>query len=98
MTEAYRLAQRAIADLKSALRHILEHRESDGMTNAEIGRTLGIYAGHVGHEGHISRTILAVMESEGVVAQDAATKRWRLRVHQHPADSKSNEPEVGGTT
>lgn len=51
------------------------------MTNAEIGRTLGIYSGHVGHEGHISRTLLAIMESEGVVSQHSDSKRWRIRSH-----------------
>jgi hypothetical protein len=79
MNEAYHLAQTAIADLKAAIRKILQHDGEDGMTNAEIGKTLGIYGGHEGHEGHISRTLLAFMESEGVVIQDAGTKRWRIR-------------------
>ena len=33
----------------------------------DIGRGLGIYGGHVNHEGHIPRTLLSIMESEGVV-------------------------------
>ena len=87
MTDAYHIAQRALADLKAAVRLTLETNGSNGMSNAEIGRTLGIYAGHVGHEGHISRTVLALMESEGVVAQDAESKRWTLRVHSQTAES-----------
>lgn len=57
------------------------------MTNAEIGRSLGIYAGHVGHEGHIPRTLLALMESDGVVSQDEKSKRWVLRNHMLGEDS-----------
>jgi hypothetical protein len=60
------------------------------MSNAAIGRSLGIYSGHAGHEGHISRTILALMEAEGVVEQDTATKVWKLR--RHAADTK-DQPE-----
>jgi hypothetical protein len=79
MREAYQLAQRAMADLKSAVYAVLEEAPSDGLTNAEIGRGLGIYAGHIEHEGHISRTLLALMEKEGVVQQSQVTKRWTLR-------------------
>ncbi|MDB5352892.1 MAG: hypothetical protein JWN86_4139 [Planctomycetota bacterium] len=68
-----------MADLKAAVYAVLEAAPSDGLTNAEIGRALGIYAGHVEHEGHISRTLLALMEKEGVVKQSSATKRWTLR-------------------
>lgn len=78
-TRAYRLAQRAIADLKAAVALILTHAPDAGLTNATIGRLLGIYAGHVGHVGHIPRTLLALMENEGIVIQDEPTKRWRLR-------------------
>lgn len=75
---AYHQAQHAIADLKAAVYEVLQNAPSEGMSNAEIGRTLGIYSGHVGHEGHISRSVLAIMEAEGVVAQSSETKRWRL--------------------
>jgi hypothetical protein len=75
---AYRLAQRAMADLKSAVALLLSGADKDGLSNAEIGRLLGIYAGHVGHIGHIPRTLLTLMESEGLASQDEATKRWRL--------------------
>lgn len=64
--------------LKASIRAVLSHAPSGGMTNAQIGRSLGIYAGHAGHVGHISRTLLEMLKSEGVVAQDSITKRWRL--------------------
>lgn len=78
MSNAYILAQDAMAKLRSAV-HLLLEQCSEGLTNAELGRALGIYSGHVGHEGHMSRTILALMESEGVVQQDPANKLWTLR-------------------
>jgi DNA-binding IclR family transcriptional regulator len=81
MTDPYRIAQNAIADLKAAIRQTIGTGPDSGMTNAEIGRTLGIYGGHVGHEGHISRSLLAVMEAEGIVMQDSSSKRWRIRPH-----------------
>lgn len=80
MNEAYALAQLALAELKTAIYLALKHGPPEGLRNADIGRILGIYAGHVGHEGHIPRTLLALMESEGVVLQDA-DKRWILRHH-----------------
>ena len=78
-SSAYRKAQRAVADLKTSVHELLALAPSEGLTNAEIGRALGIYTGHVGHEGHVSRTMLAMLESEGVVEQSGSTKRWRLR-------------------
>lgn len=78
-TDAYRLAQRAMADLKAAVLILLKgHDTSSGLSNADIGRRLGIYGGHVGHVGHVSRTVLAKMEAEDVVVQDPDTKRWRV--------------------
>ena len=74
----YRLAQHALSDLKAAIVQVLEISPREGLTNSEVGRSLGIYQGHVGHEGHIPRTLLAIMESEGVVAQDEESKRWTL--------------------
>ena len=79
INEAYREAQLAMATLKSLVRTILELGPETGMKNAEIGRALGIYSGHVEHEGHISRTLLAMLEAEGVAQQDNETKRWILR-------------------
>jgi DNA-binding IclR family transcriptional regulator len=78
---AYSQAQTAMANLKASVRTVLLNGPEEGMKNAELGRTLGIYSGHVDHEGHISRTILALMEREGVVEQDEASKKWRLRRH-----------------
>lgn len=78
---AYHLAQSAISDLKAAIFCILE-MHPDGIKNAQLGRTLGINAGHVGHEGHIPRTLLGMMEDEGVVEQNPTTKLWKLRSQQ----------------
>ncbi len=78
MSAAYTMAQQSMAGLRAAV-HLLLEEAPDGLSNARIGRALGIYSGHVGHEGHISRTILALMEAEGVAEQDKSTKRWRLR-------------------
>ena len=74
----YEKAQLAMAQLKGAIHELLEAGRDSGLRNSEIGRALGIYAGHQGHEGHVPRTILAIMEREGVVSQDPATKCWRL--------------------
>lgn len=77
----YHRAQLAMAELKAAVYELLTADQGSGLTNADIGRSLGIYKGHVGHEGHISRTILALLESEGVAHQDPETKRWTLQHH-----------------
>jgi hypothetical protein len=79
-SEEYRRAQLAIAELKSAVVAYLE-RAQRGVTNAELGRSLGIYGGHKGHEGHISRTVLGMLEGEGVVQQNEADRTWTMRVH-----------------
>ncbi len=73
----YHLAQIAISNLKSAIYQLLSNQKENGMTNAQIGRALGIYTGHKGHEGHIPRTLLAIMEIEGVVKQNE-DKTWIL--------------------
>jgi hypothetical protein len=78
MNDAYLLAQDAMAKLRSAIYLILRDAPN-GLKNSEVGRSLGIYSGHVGHEGHVSRTVLALMAAEGVVVQDEATKIWTLR-------------------
>ncbi|MDQ4121742.1 MAG: hypothetical protein M3209_09880 [Acidobacteriota bacterium] len=93
MIEAYHLAQKAIADLKFAVYATLSKAPEIGMTNAEIGRSLGIYMGHVRHEGHISRTILSLMESEGVVHQNKETKRWTLKKYNMFTDHNDSEEE-----
>ena len=77
--DPYHIAQRAMADLKASVRSLIESAPSKGLTNAQLGRKLGIYSGHVRHEGHISRTILAMLEHEGVVEQDKQTKKWYLK-------------------
>lgn len=77
--KAYRRAQLAMAELKSAALEILAAAGDEGLKNSQVGRLLGIYQGHVGHEGHISRTVLQMLQVDGVVAQDGPDKRWRLR-------------------
>ena len=79
-TDSYHLAQTALADLKATVYAVLAASPS-GLTNVQLGRSLGIYGGHVGHEGHISRTILALLESEGVAEQNPDDKTWQLRNH-----------------
>ncbi|MGI6628598.1 MAG: hypothetical protein ACOX4K_09695 [Bacillota bacterium] len=75
----YARAQKAIADLKKAVYDVILDGPAKGLTNAEVGRMLGIYMGHKGHEGHISRTILSLLEAEGRVSQDKNTKRWVVK-------------------
>lgn len=89
MSDAYLLAQEAMAKLRSAI-HIVLEEAPRGLSNAHIGRSLGIYSGHVRHEGHISRTLLALMEAEGVVEQDRETKLWRLRTSELPSGSSDD--------
>lgn len=84
--DAYIEAQRAIVALKAAILTVISGSNSEGVRNAEIGRQLGIYGGHVGHEGHIPRTILAQLQTEGVVRQDPASKRWYLCEREKPGD------------
>jgi hypothetical protein len=79
--ETYQQAQEGIMKLKAAVLRTIENGPTEGMTNVEIGRNLGIYAGHEGHEGHIPRTILALLEQEGVVTQDDESKRWTVQTH-----------------
>lgn len=78
---AYAQAQQAVATLKALVRTVVEMGPEDGLKNSEIGRTLGIYSGHIEHEGHISRTLLAMLEAEGVVEQNPVTKAWKIRTH-----------------
>lgn len=77
-TDSYQLAQSAIADLKAAVHFVLSNAPG-GLTNAQVGRSLGIYGGHVGHEGHISRTLLSLLEGDGVAEQDSETKTWSVK-------------------
>jgi len=79
-SNAYRIAQTAISDLKAAIYEVLSSAPEDGLTNAQLGRSLGIYSGHKRHEGHIPRTLLEMMEAEGVVEQ-FDDKKWKLRNH-----------------
>jgi hypothetical protein len=78
-TQAYQLAQNSLASLKTSI-HILLTENSDGLTNAQIGRALGIYYGHSGkHVGHIPRVLLEIMKGEGIVEQNSRNKKWIIR-------------------
>jgi hypothetical protein len=80
-TELYVRAQHAVAELKGSILGLLASHP-EGLSNADIGKTLGIYQGHSsGQEGHISRTLLALLEKERVVTQDAKSKLWTLRAN-----------------
>ena len=68
--QSYLLAQTAMAQLKAAVHMVLSQAPAEGLKNSDIGRALGIYPGHVKHEGHVPRTLLAIMEKEGVVVQN----------------------------
>jgi hypothetical protein len=87
MNSPYHLAQRAIADLKASVYTLLESHP-EGLTNAQVGRLLGIYAGHEGHEGHISRVLLGMLKGEGVAEQEEPSLRWRLRLHGNASDGR----------
>ena len=76
---AYRRAQRALAELKSAVVDLLATAGPEGLRNSQVGRSLGIYAGHVQHEGHVSRTILEMLQDDGVAEQEEKGGPWRLR-------------------
>lgn len=78
---AYQVAQRAIADLKSAILAVLKNGPEQGLRNVDIGKSLGIYAGHERHEGHIPRVLLAALEHEGVVVQNSESKLWKIQRH-----------------
>lgn len=90
---SYLMAQTAIAQLKSAIHMVLSRAGTEGLRNTDIWRLLGIGRGHVRHKEHIPRTLLAMMEDEGVVEQDPDTRRGKLR---QAADAESPESEADG--
>ena len=80
---AYGMAQHAVADLKHAVLSVLIKAGGAGLRNVDVGRELGIYAGHGDqHEGHISRSILELLKAEGVASQDPETKLWTANQYQ----------------
>ena len=81
INEAFETAQGALAALKAAVRTVLENGPEEGLRNVDVGQCLGIYGGHVEHVGHISRTVLAMLECDGVAEQFGPEKRWRLVRH-----------------
>jgi hypothetical protein len=77
-SNSYFLAQQGLTLIKAAVVEILKNNYPNGLRNSQIGRALGIYMGHVGHEGHISRCILAMLEHESIVYQIQDNKEWKL--------------------
>lgn len=76
------LAQDGLTKLKMAVCLLLMTAPANGLTNAQIGRRLGIYHGYLGgNKGHISRTILGYLESEGMVLQNPDSRKWCLVRH-----------------
>lgn len=71
----YDFAQNAWTALKLTVLSLLENAPG-GLRNVDIGTSLGIYGGHRGHQGHVSRTILEELAQEGLVYQDRHSKRW----------------------
>jgi ribosomal protein S19E (S16A) len=93
----YALAQRAMTELKiSVLLRTVAAHEATGLQNVQVGRLLGIYGGHKGHQGHISRTVLHMLEAEGLVRQDEESKRWFPRRTEDMDEHYSHEQEENG--
>lgn len=82
-SDEYRRAQLALAELKAAVFSLLE-RQNVSMSNAAIGRSLGIYGGHKGHEGHISRTTLAARAGR---RRGTGTQGSYLAIREHMSES-----------
>jgi len=77
----YFQAQKGLVLLKSSIHTLLSAKYPSGLRNVDIGKALGIYTGHKGHEGHISRTLLEIMQNEGVIEQKE-DKKWYLKVDE----------------
>lgn len=90
MQTSYEKAQSGIVLLKSAVYELLSAMGENGIRNVDVGRRLGVYAGHIGHEGHIPRTILELLKSEGV-AEQRNDKKWYLK-----AESSNDDQVQGG--
>ena len=77
-TDHYRRAQVALADLKAAARGVLLSAPSDGLADDDVGRLLGLNALSGTADGQLTRTILGVLEAEGVATKDEG-ERWHFR-------------------
>ena len=71
----YLAAQTAMSELKAAVLGVVLSGPEEGMRNVEIGRALGIYGGHKGHQGHISRVCLQRLQEE-VLLKQLDNKLW----------------------
>lgn len=83
--KCFRLAQDGLGKIKSAVFGYLQQEHPRALTNAEIGRALGIYGGHVGHVGHLSGTALELLKADGLVRQND-DKAWSLVDHRKMAN------------
>jgi hypothetical protein len=81
----YHRAQAALAELKAAVYLLLDDAPLGGLTDAQVGRSLGIH--DLGSDGRLTAALLAMMEAEGVVEHDPETDCWRLRSHVSEADA-----------
>ena len=79
--ELYGMAQDGINRIKSAILGLIIQAGDDGMRNVEIGKSLGVYSGHTAgeHEGHISRSLLNILQNEGMVEQRTDKKWYPIR-------------------
>ena len=87
--QCFALAQEGYAKLKAAIYGLLSQEPQRPLSNVEIGRTLGIHAGHLGHAGHIPRTILEDLKNDGLIEQDAQSKAWSIVSYKR---AENNQP------
>jgi len=78
-------AQQGIHLIKTAIYELLLDNPR-GLTNAEIGKQLGIYRGYAGQnkqQGHICRTLLEHLKEDFVVDQrtEQSRKVWYVVAH-----------------
>jgi hypothetical protein len=81
----YHRAQAALAELKAAMYVLLDDGPLGGLTEVQVGRSLGIH--DRGGDGRVTAGLLRMMEDEGVVEHDPETGCWRIRSHAGEADA-----------
>ena len=93
VSECFAMAQEGWAKMRAAVYGLLSQEPRRPITNAEIGRTLAIYGGHIGHVGHISRAVLEDLKRDGLVEQDAGSKAWSVVSFRRVSDDELIEGE-----
>lgn len=77
--EAYKMAQGAVHQLKSAIAKLLSDH-SEGLKATDIGRALGVNGDHLGDQtGWLQWTVLKMMELEGTVEQPKDRGPWKIK-------------------